>query len=44
MFPAVRGARQFKRHLAENAHRPGAGLEVLETALGFVEFADAQAA
>ena len=44
LFPAVRGARQFKRHLAENAHLPGAGLEVLEAALGFVEGADAQAA
>ncbi|GGO81130.1 tRNA-dihydrouridine(20/20a) synthase [Marinobacterium nitratireducens] len=33
LFHAQRGGRQFRRHLSENAHRPGAGVEVLKAAL-----------
>ena len=33
LFAGLRGARRWRRHLSENAHNPGAGLEVLEDAL-----------
>jgi len=33
LFREVPGARQFRRHLSENAHRPGAGISVLEDAI-----------
>ena len=36
LFVRVPGAKQWRRHLSENAHKPGAGLEVLEQALAFV--------
>ncbi|NBI42744.1 tRNA dihydrouridine(20/20a) synthase DusA [[Haemophilus] felis] len=36
-FQQCKGARQWRRHLSENAHKQGAGLEVLEQALAFVE-------
>ncbi len=36
-FHAVPGARAFRRHLAENGVRPGAGLSVLRDALALVE-------
>ena len=36
LFQGVPGARRFRRHLSENAHRPGAGPEVLEQALALV--------
>ena len=39
-FQQCKGARQWRRHLSENAHKKGAGIEVLETALGFVEICD----
>jgi tRNA-dihydrouridine synthase A len=32
LFQGQPGARAWRRHLSENAHRPGAGLEVLHTA------------
>ena len=32
LFNGVRGARAWRRHLAENAHRPGAGIEVVRAA------------
>ncbi|MFC0323478.1 tRNA dihydrouridine(20/20a) synthase DusA [Gallibacterium melopsittaci] len=35
-FQNVRGARQWRRHLSENAHKAGAGIEVLQQALDFV--------
>ena len=35
-FHGVRGARAFRRHLAENAVAPGAGTEVLRTAIACV--------
>ncbi|MCW8124993.1 tRNA dihydrouridine(20/20a) synthase DusA [Microbulbifer halophilus] len=36
LFQGVPGARRFRRHLSENAHKPGAGPEVLEQALALV--------
>ena len=36
LFNGLPGARAFRRHLSENAVKPGAGPEVIETALGFV--------
>jgi len=36
LFQGVPGARRFRRHLSENAHKAGAGPEVLEQALALV--------
>ena len=36
LFAGRPGARAWKRHLSENAHREGAGIEVLLDALGAV--------
>jgi tRNA-dihydrouridine synthase A len=36
-FHGVRGARAFRRHLAENAPRHGAGIDVLRDAIALVE-------
>jgi tRNA-dihydrouridine synthase A len=36
-FRAVAGARAFRRHLAEHATRPGAGIDVLRAAMALVE-------
>lgn len=36
LFQGVPGARRFRRHLSENAHKSGAGPEVVEEALGLV--------
>jgi tRNA-dihydrouridine synthase A len=36
LFQGVRGAKQWRRHLSENAWRPGAGPEVVEAALARV--------
>ncbi|MDP8099976.1 tRNA dihydrouridine(20/20a) synthase DusA [Pasteurella atlantica] len=36
-FQSCRGAKQWRRHLSENAHKQGAGIEVVETALNFVK-------
>ncbi|MFC0309373.1 tRNA dihydrouridine(20/20a) synthase DusA [Gallibacterium trehalosifermentans] len=36
-FQNVRGARQWRRHLSENAHKANAGIEVLQQALNFVK-------
>lgn len=44
LFNGRPGARQWRRCLSERAHRPGAGLEVLEQALTYVERAEAQKA
>lgn len=35
-FQGCKGAKQWRRYLSENAHKHGAGLEVVETALAFV--------
>lgn len=44
LFHGIPGGRAWRRYLSENAHRAGAGAEVLETALGFVEESDRAAA
>lgn len=36
LFKGQHGGRQFRRHLSEHSHRPGAGLAVLEDAIAFV--------
>ncbi len=36
LFQGMPGAKSWRRHLSENAHRPGAGPEVVETALALV--------
>lgn len=36
LFQGERGARQFRRHISENAHKPEAGIEVLVDALGYI--------
>ncbi|WP_444932219.1 tRNA dihydrouridine(20/20a) synthase DusA [Microbulbifer sp. SSSA002] len=36
LFQGLPGARRFRRHLSENAHKPGAGPEVLEQALALI--------
>ncbi|MDP8078605.1 tRNA dihydrouridine(20/20a) synthase DusA [Phocoenobacter skyensis] len=36
-FQSCRGAKQWRRHLSENAHKQGAGIEVVETALSFIK-------
>jgi len=39
-FHAVPGARAFRRHLAENGVRPGAGVNVLRDAIALVQVSD----
>lgn len=39
LFQGQKGARAFRRHLSENAHREGAGIDVLLTAMRFLEVA-----
>ncbi|HEV8078074.1 MAG TPA: tRNA-dihydrouridine synthase, partial [Marinobacter sp.] len=36
LFHGVPGGRQFRRYISENAHKPGAGLDVLRVALAKV--------
>ena len=36
LFKGVKGGKQFRRHLSENARHPDAGLEVLKDAMGYV--------
>ncbi len=36
LFQGQPGARSWRRHLSENAHRPGAGPEILSEALALV--------
>ncbi|MGL5334718.1 MAG: tRNA dihydrouridine(20/20a) synthase DusA, partial [Enterovibrio sp.] len=36
LFQNLPGARQWRRHLSENAHKPGADLKVLEQALSYI--------
>ena len=36
LFHGQPGGRQFRRHISENAHKPGAGLEVVERAMALV--------
>lgn len=44
LFNGIPGARQFRRHLSENATKNGAGLSVLREALSFVRNSSAAAA
>ncbi len=44
LFNGRPGARAFRRHLSENATRPGAGLQTLRDALAFLDRPDARAA
>lgn len=37
LFNGMKGARQFRRHLSENAFKKESGIETMETALSFVE-------
>ena len=41
LFQGVPGARRFRRHISEHAHRPGAGAEVLLAAAGELDAAAA---
>ncbi len=43
LYQGVPGARKFRRHLSENAHREGAGLQVLTDAWALVRVAAAAA-
>lgn len=36
-FQQCKGARQWRRYLSEHACKPGAGIEIVETALSFIE-------
>ena len=36
LFPAMQGAKAWRRHISENAHKEGAGIEVIRTAVGFL--------
>jgi tRNA-dihydrouridine synthase A len=36
LFQGQKGAKAWRRYLSENAHLPGAGLEVIEAALSKV--------
>ncbi|MFQ5643841.1 MAG: tRNA dihydrouridine(20/20a) synthase DusA [Thiogranum sp.] len=38
LFHGQPGARAWRRHISEYAHRPGAGVEVIERALGYVGY------
>ncbi|HHJ17505.1 MAG TPA: tRNA dihydrouridine(20/20a) synthase DusA [Gammaproteobacteria bacterium] len=40
LFQGLPGARAWRRHISEHAHRPGAGIEVLEQALACVPHPD----
>ena len=42
LFAGQPGARAWRRHLSENAHRPGAGVEVIDQALARVPFDERQ--
>ena len=44
LFHGRPGARRFRRHLSENATRPGAGIAVLRDALAFARMRDAATA
>jgi len=44
LFQAVPGARQFRRHLSEQAVRPGAGLDVFDAGVDIIERAAARRA
>jgi len=37
LFQGIKGAKLFRRYLSENAHKPNAGIEVIEQALSALE-------
>ena len=37
LFPAMQGAKAWRRHISENAHKEGAGIEVIRTAAEFLK-------
>jgi len=37
LFQGLPGARQFRRHISENIHLPGAGMEVMQQAYEFIQ-------
>lgn len=37
LYQGIHGGRRFRRHISENAHKPGAGIEVLQQAVELVE-------
>lgn len=37
IFNGLKGAKQWRRYLSENAHKKGAGIEVVEQALNFIQ-------
>lgn len=43
LFQGMPGARLFRRHISENATKPGAGLEVVETALEAITYRERRA-
>ena len=43
LFQQMRGAKQWRRYLSENAHRKGAGTEVIREALALVPEQDDEA-
>lgn len=43
LFQGLPGSRLFRRHLSENAHKPGASIAVLEDAITLVNFHSARA-
>ena len=36
VFVGLPGAKMWRRHISENAHKPGAGIEVIEQALSYI--------
>ncbi|MCE7630091.1 tRNA-dihydrouridine synthase, partial [Vibrio fluvialis] len=38
LFQNMPGARQWRRHISENAHKAGAGIEVVEQALAKIPY------
>ncbi len=38
LFQSMPGARQWRRHISENAHKKGAGLEVVKDALAKIPY------
>lgn len=40
LFQSMPGARQWRRYISENAHKPGAGIEVVEQALAKIPYQD----
>ncbi|MEE9445179.1 MAG: tRNA dihydrouridine(20/20a) synthase DusA [Cocleimonas sp.] len=37
LFPAMQGAKAWRRHISENTHKEGSGIEVIRTAVDFLK-------